>query len=219
MSRLRAKKLLRERRKALREQLAAARRRAGERVEELRRRQRHRGRRRLVRGLAVLAILLLLLLERCSCAADPAVGEEAGAGAPVTPAPPAPTARPKPPPRALQGKLGRTSRATYEADAAAHHGWLDSFLLQVSARSPRLADCFRGNDKPGALRWTCAVNPHEGTVADHLFEPLGGTVELSGPQRQCLVLALTKPSYRLRRDGEPEDLQSTPVRVSVVIEF
>ncbi|APS00767.1 hypothetical protein [Pajaroellobacter abortibovis] len=31
--------------------------------------------------------------------------------------------------------------------------------LQVVARSPRIAQCLIGMDKPGALRWTSFVNP------------------------------------------------------------
>ena len=97
--------------------------------------------------------------------------------------------------------------------------WIDEFRLAVSARSPRLAQCFTGTDRPGALRWTCSVNPESGAVSDHELEPVGGgsefTAWLGTEQRDCVVKVLSNPPYKLTVPKE----EALPDRVSLVIEF
>ncbi|WNG58351.1 hypothetical protein F0U59_29125 [Archangium gephyra] len=92
---------------------------------------------------------------------------------------------------------------------------MDDFRIQVAARSPRLAQCFSGTERPGALRWTAAVNAASGSVSDHALEPVGTGGELSGKQRDCVQGVLSSPGYRLK----PEQKQDLPGRVSIVIEF
>ena len=91
---------------------------------------------------------------------------------------------------------------------------LDDFRLQVAARSPRLALCFKGADRPGALRWNVALNPESGAVSDHVFEPVGAA-ELSPAQRECMQRTLSSPGYHVTQ----ADRQSLSSRVSLVIEF
>jgi hypothetical protein len=92
---------------------------------------------------------------------------------------------------------------------------MDEYRLQVAARSPRLARCFQGAGRPGALRWTASVNPTRGEVSDHQLQPIGGGAELRREQRECLLEALSSPPYRLTAPGAP----ALPDRVGLVIEF
>lgn len=172
-------------------------------------------RRRRLRRLAFVAVLLLLLLFlRCDGAPGPGVVDVSDGGLPVVLA-----AAPKKP---LPGKRGArpvvpaaaVTRPDYAAPDRDRAAWLEAFRLQVAARSPRLASCFIGADRPGALRWTTQVVRESGTVDSHDFEPVGASVELSRTQRDCLVDALSKPAYRL--DAAPGGL---PERLSLVLEF
>jgi len=173
---------------------------------------RRRRRRRLLAVLAVILLLLLLALRDCECDAAPATPPAGTAATAATRAP----VRPLPPPPPITGRVERVRRPAFVEPSPAARTWLDDFRLQVAARSPRLADCFRGTDSPGGLRWTCALSPTDGATADHELEPLRGTVAVSKEQRECLVRALASPAYHLQPGpGTP----STPVRVSMVIEF
>jgi hypothetical protein len=109
----------------------------------------------------------------------------------------------------------RQPRAHFANGAPTSPAWLAAFQLQVSARSPRLAACFTGSDRPGALRWTASLDPKSGAVSDHAFEPVGATAELSPAQRACAVKALSDPAYRLRSPT----LQELPTRIALVIAF
>lgn len=205
---------LRERRRATRRAVAVMRREVRERVRALEPREAadRRRRRRLLKVLAVILLLLLLALRDCECEGAPATPPP---GAATTAAARAP-ARPLPPPPPIAGRVERVRRPAFVEPSPSARAWLDDFRLQVAARSPRLSDCFRGADNPGGLRWTCALSPADGATADHELEPLRGTVAVSKEQRECLVRALTNPAYRLQPGpGAP----STPVRVSMVIEF
>lgn len=172
-------------------------------------------RRRILRGIGIAIILLLLLLIRCDC----------GPGQP----PPAakavetkPEVKPKPkvvvkpgPRKPIDGTGGKASRNTIGLGAPASPTWIDEFQLQVAARSPRLAKCFTGIDRPGALRWSASVNPTSGAVSDHELEPVGVSVDLSPEQRECVVRVLSSPNYKLTA---PEK-EALPNRISLVIEF
>jgi len=85
----------------------------------------------------------------------------------------------------------------------------------VAARSPRLARCFEGTERPGALRWTASYDPHTGAVADHRFEPVLAGAMLLAAQRECLVGTLASPGYRPTEQAG----SSGPLRVSMVLEF
>lgn len=167
-----------------------------------------RQRRRRQRLLLTVLILLLLSMLRCSCLVPLPSMED-------SPAPVVLTSVPQPPPP-LNGALQKGRRAKYRSAAPTPPDWLDEFRLQVSARSPRLANCFRGADKPGAIRWSSSVNAASGAVSDHELEPVGGGVSLSEKTKQCLVDVLVAPAYRLQ---VPAGMQSTPMRLSIVIEF
>jgi hypothetical protein len=93
--------------------------------------------------------------------------------------------------------------------------WLAAFRLQVAARSPRLAECFVGAPRPGALKWSAAVEPRAGRVSDPSLEPTLSTEALTPTQRACALAVLSDPAYRLDAGSGP----STPSRVSLVIEF
>jgi len=175
--------------------------------------RRARSRRAIRRTLVGGALLALALLFHCQCdAPPPAVSRAAAPQATVPAKSPSPTT-PKLPP--LHARVERQSRAHFTNGAPTSPGWLDAFQLQVSARSPRLAACFTGADRPGALRWTASLDPKSGTVSDHAFEPVGATAELSPKQRACAVQVLSAPAYRLRSPAADE----LPARIALVIAF
>lgn len=86
--------------------------------------------------------------------------------------------------------------------------------MQVAARSPRLAQCFKGAERPGALRWDVALNPSSGAVSDQFLETVGA-VELSAPQRECVERTLSNPGYHV--SALPSE--GLPTRVTLMIEF
>ena len=206
---------LRRRKKELRRSVDLMKRAARERVEQLPSVQREKRRRRIRRAVTLAALLLLALLMRCECApAPPAPPPE-----PVVK--PAPEVEPKksPPPaskpKAFTERMQRQRRGSYQNESQTSPGWLDDFRLQVAARSPRLAWCFSGTERPGVLRWTAAVNAASGTVSDHELEFVGTGGAPSGQQRDCVLGVLSSPGYRLKA----EQKQDLPSRVSIVIEF
>jgi len=206
---------MRQRRNDLRKSLRLTGRQARERIEQLPAMRRARARRRLRRTLGVAVLLLLASLMRCECAQPPpsevpkveAKGEVETQVEPPVPAP----ARRQP----LRARIEPRDRASYQGPERGSPGWLDEFRLQVAARSPRLAQCFTGSDRPGTLRWTASVNPRSGAASDHELEPIGASAELRRDQRECVVRALSTPPYKLTApQGE-----SLPHRASMVIEF
>jgi hypothetical protein len=159
--------------------------------------------------------LLLASFIRCECAPPPPAElpkvEAKGATEPQV-APPVPTPARRQP---LHARIEPQARASYPGHEQASPAWLEEFRLQVAARSPRLAQCFTGSDRPGTLRWTTSVNPRSGAASDHELEPVGASAELRREQQECIVRALSNPPYRLTAPpGE-----SLPQRVSLVIEF
>ncbi len=177
------------------------------RLEERKRKQRKR-RSRLV---LLVLLLLLLLVSRCNCVEDPE---------PIQgPAEPVPEVQAEPPPepvvRPMRPKIEGIDRPAFETEPMAPLPWLASFRLQASARSPRLADCFVGAERPGRLRWTASVDPVRGQVSEQRIEPVSAWDSLTQEQTACVKGVLAEPAYRLKTEGGP----STPSRVSMVIEF
>jgi hypothetical protein len=208
---------LRQRKKELRRSVALMKRSARERVAQLPVVQREKRRRRIRRVVTIAALLLLAMWVRCDCAPPPPPApppEPVVEPVPVEVKP----KKPEPPtskPKAFKDRMERQRRGSYQNEAQTSPSWLDDFRLQVAARSPRLAQCFSGTERPGALRWTAAVNAASGSVSDHALEPVGTGGELSRKQRDCVQGVLSSPGYRLK----PEQKQDLPGRVSIVIEF
>jgi hypothetical protein len=159
-------------------------------------------------------LLLLLLFVRCDCG-EPAPSEPAtpDAGVPQVVKPKPMAAKVKPGP--LTGKVATQPRGAFGTGEPVSPPWLDEFRIQVAARSPRLAQCFTGIDRPGALRWSALVNPQGGTVSDHTIETVGVGTDLTQEQRTCVIGVLQSPVYRLTVPGN----EGLPNRVSLVIEF
>jgi hypothetical protein len=202
---------LRLQRQELRAQLALMRQRARARCQPIRR-DRHQVRRRLARAMAVSAALLIIWLLRC----EPE----------TTPPPPAVKIASKPPvkapeprvsrkPATVTGTIDHRPRSAYQTKTQAPASWIDDFRLQAAGRSPRLARCFAGSERPGAVRWMAALNPETGTVSDQDLEPLGPRSALTAEQRVCVLRALSDPRYRL----SSPPLHPFPERISLVIEF
>jgi len=168
-----------------------------------------RRRRRLL--LAALVLLLLLLFRDCRCSSP-----EPGAEAPAPGAGPAAEVEDSPPTAPLPGgHVARQDRPEYASATPEALPWIGAFRMQVAARGPRLAECFVGADRPGALKWTASVEPTQGRVSDHLLEPTLMSDGLTREQQSCAADVLSEPTYTLDADGE----RATPARVSMVIEF
>ena len=178
---------------------------------------------RLIRVFVVTIIILLFMWLRCSPLESPRLSEHPTTlplllEPKVVPTVTTQTKRPKKP---IATVIDSTQRPSYRPDSAPSHSWLDDFVLQVSARSPRLSYCFKGSRAPGALRWSALVNQTNGQVSDHAFLAMGGMVEPTAQQRLCLTQVLSTPIYDLlnKNTKMPQDTQSTPVRISLVLEF
>lgn len=160
-----------------------------------------------------LLLLLLLLLLFLKCDPEPPLSElelpSVGQPAALMPAPPPPA--PEPP----ATRVPRRDRAAFAGVVPEQLPWLAAFRLQVAARSPRLAECFLGASRPGALKWTAAVEPQHGRVSDPTLEPTLSSDALTRVQRACVLAALSEPPYQLDAGEAP----STPSRVGMVIEF
>ena len=212
------KAALRARRAALRERMELERARLRARLPS-RPKKSHARRNRLL--LLAALVLLYLLLRSCDCSEPPPPGMP-GAPPPATAAdlgPKPPAARPTRQRRVERprhhGRIRTKVRPAYTNEAPAPQAWLSAFRLQVGARGPRLARCFEGVDRPGALKWTVALDPTDGAVADHQFEAVLAGATLSKEQHACLVQALSTPPYRVSGTSQP----GGPSRVSMVIEF
>jgi hypothetical protein len=202
-------------RRPTREELAARRRALRETLDRkrsaLKRPERRRPWRRWVL-LALLLLLLMFLLRDCRCNEPPveepvAEGVAGEAGLPSEP--------PPPPPAPLTGRVDRVDRPEFGTAAPAAIPWLDAFRLQVAARSPRLAECFVGAERPGTLKWSALVEPASGKVSDQTLEPTLLSDALTVEQRDCALAVLSTPAYRLQGNDE----RSTPSRISMAIEF
>jgi hypothetical protein len=155
---------------------------------------------------------LLAALIRCDCGPEPvAPGEDAGVALDAGLAP-----RDAGVPKAKLGARVKTQhRGAYGLETPPPPTWLDEFMLQVTSRSPRLAQCFTGQDRPGVLRWTSSINARTGVPSDHELELVGGGAELKPDQRRCVLGTLSSPPYKLTAP----DAGGLPDRVSVVLEF
>lgn len=173
-----------------------------------------RRRRRIKQAITVAVILLLLLLIRCEGPGAPV--EVANAVVDAGPQPVATVVQPAKPRRPKPVVASKpVERPDFDAPERLQAKWVDAFRMQVAARSPRLASCFNGTDRPGALRWTTLVSRETGAVGNHDFEPMGAGGSLNSTQLDCLAQVLSKPGYSL--EGVPP--AGLPERVSLVIEF
>jgi len=180
-------------------------------------------RRRLL--LLLLLLLLYLLLRQCHPDETAAVAiphltepERAVLELPAVSAERSKKSPPSAVPR-FKGRIKSRERATYSAEPPSPPTWISDLRLQVAARSPRLARCFEGTERPGALRWTASVDLARGVVSDHELEPTLGGAELTAPLRACLIGVLSAPTYRLPRPLPDPDANTQPPRISIVIEF
>jgi hypothetical protein len=202
---------LRARREALQRKLSGKLSRKLSRKKPARKRPPEKDRRRWWLLLLILILLLLwALLQDCG-GEEPAVAALPRPGTPVQlePAPEPPAPEPPPPP------VARRERPAFDSEPPEVLPWITSFRMQVAARSPRLAECFVGVERPGRLKWTAAVEPTHGHVSDHSLEPMLQSDALTQQQRECVLSVLSAPPYRL----EPGEGRSTPSRVGLVIEF
>jgi len=161
--------------------------------------------------LAVIVVLLLLLLRDCrepEPEPEPTGALATGGTQPVAP-PTEPEPAPPPSP-----DLEARERPPMVPPPLKVPPWVVGFRMQVSARSPRLAKCFEGMERPGRIKWTATVEPRSGQVSDHAIEPQLRTGELSARETRCLVEALSAPDYRIEAPDE-----TAPTRISVVLEF
>jgi hypothetical protein len=206
------RRMLRARRQQLRADMALMRQQARARCEPLLRpRKLARRRRRIIAGAA---LLLMAWLLRCEPEVAPPAKQKEVATRTV-PKPASPPRKVAPAPSKETDRIVRRSRKTYETSVPAPPTWIDELRLQAAARSPRLAQCFEGTERPGAVRWMAALDPETGTVSEHELEPLGADAPLTAQQRACVARALSSPRYQLT--GPP--LQPFPERVTLVIEF
>jgi hypothetical protein len=210
-------KQLAARRKELRRELEHRRKEARaeleRRREALQKKPRKRDRRWLWVLAAIVAIVLLLLSD-CSCGEGVVEVVEVVVEEPVE-TEPVPEEVPvvRSPPSKL--RMQRLDRPEYKSEVPEVLPWVASFRLQVQARSPRLAACFVGAQRPGRLKWTAAVEPGDGRVSDQTLEPTIEDQALTKEQRSCVIGVLSEPPYNL----EIGDERSTPSRVGMVIEF
>ncbi|HHO52265.1 MAG TPA: hypothetical protein ENK18_15670 [Deltaproteobacteria bacterium] len=159
-------------------------------------------------------VLLAALLRDCSCSPppEPIPAPIPTLSAPVRLAPPSPS---PPPPPLPEAHIERRDRPSFETEPSDPLPWIASFRSQVAARSPRLAACFVGAQRPGRLRWTASVEPSLGRVSEHTLEPTLLSEALTKAQRACVIDVLSEPPYRLT----VETARATPPRIGLVIEF
>ena len=113
------------------------------------------------------------------------------------------------------GRFNSRKRSDFILSSPKPQPWITGFRMQVAARSGRLARCFEGADRPGAIKWSGAVEPTEGTVSDHTIEPILYGGEIPNSKLNCLKNVLTYPPYILTGESN----FATPSRVGMVIEF
>lgn len=161
------------------------------------------------------ALLLLLLLPaarwcRCQEAEPPAPLAEA-----PEPAPPTGPSASAPVPVVTE-RIAARPRPAFVIPPPPARPWVEALRVQVAARGPRLAACFVGAARPGALRWTAALDPVGGVLSERALEVVGaGAAELTEAQRTCVLAVLGDPPFQLDAAAAP----STPVRVAMVLEF
>lgn len=207
--------MTRAERRALRRALRAQAKAVRAQVDQLPAVQRARRRRTIRRTIAAVIVALLLLLIRCDCGEGPAAPRKKPDPAEVELKQKPDAGVKVPPKKPLDGKGTKVNRGAFGVGPPPPPTWIDEFQLQVAARSPRLALCFTGVDRPGALRWAASVNAKSGAASDHEFELVGSTNDLTAEQRECLMKVLSFPPYTLTA---PEK-DALPNRVGLVIEF
>lgn len=204
---------LRAQRKALRRRLDEKRREVAQRLANLPGAQERKSRKRLLLW-AVALLLIMLCLSKCECT-------DAG----PTPPPKARVVVVKVekvlPPQAKRQAAPATKatprlRAQYKAESPSEPAWVEAFRLQVAARSQRLAECFVGTSKPGAIRWTASITSETGAVFDHHIAPVPPAEDLTAQQHGCVVGVLAKPGYQKLATTYAGALPET---VSLVLEF
>ena len=158
--------------------------------------------------LAVIALLLLLLLRDCE-EAEPEVEAPTLARPSATIMPELPPAPSVPAP-----DLVTRERPPIPPPPVKVPPWVIGFRMQVSARSPRLARCFEGMERPGRIKWTASVEPISGQVSDQVVETQLRSGDLSSRERACVTEVLSSPDYRISAPDE-----TAPTRISVVLEF
>ena len=175
-------------------------------------------RRRMQQLALVLLVILLLLLLRLDCTDVPSTASVSQPAA-VEIEPKAAELPKKPLPRKPQlklvGQIKASDRASMALESLEPPPWLPQFRLQVAARSPRLASCFDGAERSGALRWSALVHARAGRVTESVVEPVFRGVNLEEAQLDCLVKGLSELPYVL---DEP-DPQAAARRVSLIFEF
>jgi hypothetical protein len=196
---------------ALRARVAAARDRAGAARARFANRRKPQRRRRGWWLLLFVLLILLASLARCRCPApEPVVVAD------VAPIPdPGGVAAPVEPPLPPPPRLEPVDRPSFRTPEPAARPWLDAFRQQVTARGPRLARCFVGAGRPGALEWSAAVDPVSGRLSEVVVVPLLASDPLTAEQRACVVGVLSDPAYRLQ--AAPGETQ--PSRVGMTLEF
>ncbi|MGQ0505951.1 MAG: hypothetical protein ACT4TC_11615 [Myxococcaceae bacterium] len=196
--------------KALRRQLPALRRRARERVQQLPQVRQAKRRKRWKLFATTALLILIACLAQCDC------GHHATSTAQVAPASiVAPPKHPVPAPRRrVRARTDPHARPGFATADSTTPPWLEQFHMQVAARSTRLAECFDGAERPGALRWATFVNGDTGKISESELEAMGAGADVSQSQKTCLLKALADPPYRLDSPNE-----ALPRRVSLVIEF
>ncbi len=204
----------RERRRALKAQMKAMRAQVRAQVAELPAVKQARQRKTIRRAVTLTVIAILLMMIRCDCG-DGAPGKKEPEVAEVDPKQKPDAGVKVPPKKPLVGKGTRVNRGAFGVAAPPPPTWIDEFQIQVAARSTRLAECFKGVERPGALRWAASVNGKSGAATDHEFELIGSVDDLTAEQRECLIKVLSYPPYKLTA---PEK-EALPNRVGMVIEF
>ncbi len=184
--------------------------------------QRAERRKRVRRRLTLLALLLLLLLlRRCECDAPgegpppPDAAVDAAIAPDMGPDAAKPTAKKKAPrKKPIRSRIERRERPEFRNPTPPPADWLVALRIQVAARGPRMARCFEGTDRPGALEWRAVVDVERGVVSDHAFEPVLDGAQLSKKLERCLIAVLADPPYSL----PPSEEIGRP-RVSIIVEF
>jgi len=186
--------------------------------------ERARRRRKRILRLLLVVLLLLLLWSRCACEEPLPPVVPPGPVAEGIASPPDPPLvaerKPKPPKKKrLVGVAPLSERPELAKGVSNVPAWLQEFRIQVAARSPRLAQCFRGTSKPGALRFTTYLDAPTGVIADPLLEGIGGEAPINAKQHQCILGVLAFPRYRFSTLSIQEERRALLDRVSLVIEF
>ena len=127
---------------------------------------------------------------------------------------------PKPPPLSPEKQNFRPApvkpkaRPKLETPPLSQPAWLYEFQLQVSTRSPDLAQCANGASEPGVIRWSALLDPISGTVADQRLESVGATEDIGTQRMECLKSVLRAKPYQLKPQGD-----MSPRRVMLILEY